>query len=184
MTGDLRALTIRQPWAEAVADGHKPTENRSQGFPKRHRGLVLIHAAKGWSVRGQRDERVREHYRIGDFVRMHYQLGAVLAVADLVDVHPAAGCCAPWGEETYPPANPEARPPGIVTHLTFDHPVRLPHAIPARGALGLWRPDDDLTLEVAHALASLVSWDLPGATAVAERSDVEQLWHLLTEADA
>jgi len=177
---ELRALTVRQPWCEAIVDRHKPVENRSQGFPKRHRGPVLLHAAKGWSVRGQRDERVREHYRIGDFVRMHYQLGAVLGIGELVDVHPAAGCCAPWGEETYPPANPEQRPPGRVNHLVLEG-VRRIRPIRARGALGLWRPDEDLVLEVCHGLADLVWWDKAAARRVAERGDFAQLWSLVRD---
>lgn len=210
MTGDLRALTVRQPWAEAIADGLKATENRSAGFPKRYRGLLLVHAGKGWSRRGHDDERIRQAWHEGspnpwargpfdkrhaparDYAIWHgvayhgrppppFQAGAVLAVADLVDVHPAAGCCAPWGEETYPPANPEARPPGRVTHLTLERIVRLPAPVPARGALGLWRPDEDLTLEVAHRLADLVDWDAGDLSALTDRADVAQLHALVAD---
>lgn len=177
---ELRAITIRQPWAEAVVDGFKPIENRSQGFAKGYRGLVLIHAGKGWSSRGEHDPRVLAVYPRPPR-RESVDAGAVLGVADLVDVHPASQCCAPWGEETYPPANPEGRPPGRVTHLVLEHPVRI-HPVPARGALGLWRPDEDLVLEVAAHLARRVTWDGAGARRVAARGDVAQLWHLLSAA--
>lgn len=177
-TAAIRALTIRQPWCEAVVDAHKPVENRSNGFPKIYRGLLLLHASKGWSARGQRDERIREHYDLAAFAAM--ARGAVIGVAELVDIHPAAGCCAPWGEETYQPANPEDRPPGRVTHLALEHPIPIA-PVEARGALGLWRPDDDLLIEVAHRLADQVEWDRSGAAAVADRGDVTQLWHLLAE---
>lgn len=204
---ELRALTVRQPWCEAIVDRHKPIENRSQGFPKRHRGPVLLHAAKGWSDRGRYDDRIRDawHSRPGHpspFARGHdegrdyairhvpayhgrpprpFLAGVVLGIGELVDVHPAVGCCAPWGEETYPPANPEQRPPGRVTHLVFEDVHRLPRPIAARGALGLWRPDDDLELEVCHALAELITWDADAARALAERGDLAQLWSLVRD---
>lgn len=38
----LRALTIRQPWASLIIEGHKNIENRSR--PTNHRGLLVIHA--------------------------------------------------------------------------------------------------------------------------------------------
>lgn len=41
----MKALSIRQPWAWLIANGHKDIENRS--WPTRFRGPVLIHAAKG-----------------------------------------------------------------------------------------------------------------------------------------
>lgn len=183
MTSALRALTVRQPWAEAIIDGHKAIENRSQGFPKGYRGPLLLHTAKGWSVRGQRDPRIRAAYGVAHRVDAEpfdaMTRGSVIGVVGVEDIHPASGCCEPWGEETYPPANPEARPPGTVTHLVLAQPVRI-GPVPARGALGLWAPDDDLRVEVAHGLAQLVTWDRIGAERVADRGDVTQLWHLLT----
>jgi len=41
----MKALSIRQPWAWLIVNGHKDIENRS--WPTRVRGPVLIHAAKG-----------------------------------------------------------------------------------------------------------------------------------------
>jgi hypothetical protein len=38
----IRGLTIRQPWASAIAFGDKRVENRS--WPTAYRGLVAIHA--------------------------------------------------------------------------------------------------------------------------------------------
>jgi hypothetical protein len=43
----------------------------------------------------------------------------------VVDCHPDAGCCRPWGE------------PGAY-HLVLAHIRRLPAPIPARGQRGLW----------------------------------------------
>lgn len=39
---ELRALTVRQPWAWALVMGYKDVENRNR--PTRYRGTLLIHA--------------------------------------------------------------------------------------------------------------------------------------------
>lgn len=41
----MKALSIRQPWASLIVMGIKDIENRT--WPTRHRGSVLVHAAKG-----------------------------------------------------------------------------------------------------------------------------------------
>ena len=41
----MKALSIRQPWAWLIANGHKHIENRD--WPTRFRGRFLIHASKG-----------------------------------------------------------------------------------------------------------------------------------------
>jgi len=38
----MKALTVRQPWAQAIAEGLKTVEVRSR--PIRYRGLLAIHA--------------------------------------------------------------------------------------------------------------------------------------------
>lgn len=42
----MKALTVRQPWAWAIARGHKPIENRS--WAPTYRGPLAIHAAAKW----------------------------------------------------------------------------------------------------------------------------------------
>lgn len=41
----MKALSIRQPWAWLIVNGHKDIENRD--WATKFRGLVLIHASKG-----------------------------------------------------------------------------------------------------------------------------------------
>lgn len=41
----MKALSIRQPWAWLIINGHKDIENRD--WPTRFRGHILIHASKG-----------------------------------------------------------------------------------------------------------------------------------------
>lgn len=44
---NIKALSLRQPWAEAVVRGLKRWETRS--WRTHHRGRLLIHAAKHWT---------------------------------------------------------------------------------------------------------------------------------------
>lgn len=41
----MKALSIRQPWAWLIVNGHKDIENRS--WPTKFRGEILVHASKG-----------------------------------------------------------------------------------------------------------------------------------------
>ncbi|NSX15008.1 ASCH domain-containing protein [Cupriavidus taiwanensis] len=45
----MKALSIRQPWAWLIVNGHKDVENRT--WPTRHRGRFLIHASQGMTRR-------------------------------------------------------------------------------------------------------------------------------------
>jgi hypothetical protein len=56
----MKAITVRQPWAELIASGAKRVENRT--WRTRYRGPLLIHAAK--------------------------PTGAIVATADLIDCVP------------------------------------------------------------------------------------------------
>lgn len=44
----MKCLSLWQPWASLLASGHKKCETR--GWPIRHRGPLLIHAAKTWNA--------------------------------------------------------------------------------------------------------------------------------------
>lgn len=54
----IKALSIRQPWAWLIVNGHKDIENRT--WVTRLRGSVLIHAAKGMTV--------AEHRSVQDYI--------------------------------------------------------------------------------------------------------------------
>jgi len=128
----LRAITVRQPWARCIAIGRKTVENRTR--PTSYRGPVAIHAAVAHSVDGLTDRRVTSLF--GADPTLGQPRGAVIAVAELVDCHPADGCCLPWGDPTG-------------HHLVLDAAVLLADPVPARGALGLpWRLDEATTLAV------------------------------------
>jgi hypothetical protein len=44
----VKCLSLWQPWATLLVTGHKRIETR--GWPMRHRGPLLIHAAKKWTT--------------------------------------------------------------------------------------------------------------------------------------
>jgi hypothetical protein len=134
----VRALTVRQPWAWAIARGHKTIENRS--WATAYRGPLAIHAAAKWDDDGEyvlREvvQRIREQ---GDFPPKTLAddlpfsgTGLIVAVVDLVDICTKRfGCdCGPWavaGETHWKLAN---------AHLRTGPAVK--------GRLGLWEWEDD-----------------------------------------
>lgn len=165
---DLRAITIRQPWAAAVACGAKTVENRKRGFPTWYRGPLLIHAGAGWSKRGETDIRVTDLAAERGWttdtdddgvVHMKPQQPsldrkAALAITELVDVHHAEeGCCdTPWAEYVYTGSD------GVVvervSHLVLADTVALMEPVECTGRLGLWVPDPLLIAMVQLQLAS------------------------------
>ena len=139
----MKAITVRQPWAWAIAAGEKLVENRSRGTT--YRGPLAIHAGKAWSTRGANDSRVvlpwatAFGHRLVDVDRVDpdgLERGHVIAVAQLVDSHPDAECCRPWGESTY--AEGSGRVVTTVHHLVLEDVVSLIWPVEVPGALGLW----------------------------------------------
>lgn len=129
----MKAITVKQPWAWAIAAGLKDVENRTRPSPWRTASgqRVAIHA--GQSIDGEGVLRVAELVRrqrggpvpeqpIDPSVR-----GAIIATAVLRDVHTCTALrpCSPWGERG-------------TWHLTLRDVVALDEPVPARGALGLW----------------------------------------------
>lgn len=136
----MRAITIRPPWSWAIAAGHKDVENRTRCIVGTHRGPVAIHAGKKWDDAGL--EACTQLIGTGPHSG---PCGAVIAVADLVDVHRAApdcGCSA-W-------AQPDR------WHLVLRGVVELPVEVPCRGLLGLWTLPPDVEAAVHDQLDRLV----------------------------
>lgn len=124
----MRALTVRQPWAAAIAHGPKRIENRPRPIPAAHLGTtILIHAGLAEDDNALPADMIRAWPR-------HF--GALVAVADLTACHQAARCCAPWGF----PQNDD----GTLWHWQLDNVRPIPHPIlGVRGQLGLWTVKDD-----------------------------------------
>jgi hypothetical protein len=151
---EVRALTVGQPWGFSIAEGFKPVENR----PKRtlYRGTIYIHTRKHPYkdvniVRYSRPAAVRLQELGG---RGNYwdaiatipsrffknsptlALSAVIATARITGCHQEQdGCCAPWG---FPD----------VWHWELSDVRPLKTAVPAKGALGLWKPPFEVVAAV------------------------------------
>ncbi|MFJ7999035.1 ASCH domain-containing protein [Streptomyces sp. NPDC096310] len=124
----MRALTIRQPWADAIAHGTKRTENRTRKAPAKRIGTrILIHAGAAYDSMGRFIITDRNALNSWPDTR-----GAIIAVATLTSSHFAAGCCCKgWGEPN-------------VHHWMLTDVTALPEPVPAKGALGFWKPADDV----------------------------------------
>ncbi|MGW8702866.1 ASCH domain-containing protein [Streptomyces eurythermus] len=138
---DFRALTIRQPWAGAIAHQAKRVENRTWKLPAKHEGArILIHAAASTYAAVGRLRVIevtgREPDDLWEDVR-----GAFIAVATLSGCHWSEDgtCCAPWGfARAY--------------HWTLTDVVALDQPIPEKGRLGIWTPDPDLITAVTEQI--------------------------------
>jgi len=132
---ELRALTVRQPWAHMIAHCGKNVENR--GRQTRYRGLLAVHAgaASRWDRSGEQSPLVRQAWRECGHLPAHLDrgspwinLGAVIAVAELAGCHHSDECgrCSAWSQ-----------PDGWHWELRDVRPLRAP--VPCKGKLGLWR---------------------------------------------
>lgn len=118
----MRALTVKQPWAAAIAHGPKRTENRGRRAPAAHIGTtILIHAGRALDTAAVLPADGSDWPR-------HW--GAIIAVADLTCCHQDVGCCRPWGQ-------PEAWHWELANVRAVPHPI-----LGVRGQLGLWTVPD------------------------------------------
>ncbi|NSZ06441.1 ASCH domain-containing protein [Agrobacterium tumefaciens] len=82
------ALSIMQPWAWLIVNGHKDIENRK--WSTKFRGLVAIHAGKKIDGEAAFDLAVDNHPATGaEFafpdIPNRYQTGGIVGVAEIVD---------------------------------------------------------------------------------------------------
>lgn len=132
----MKALTVRQPWAGAIAHQTKRVENRTWKLPAKHEGArILIHA-------GARPDRDAQVY--GDRLDVY---SAIVAVATITGCHHDNGnqvCCSYWAQ------------PGLY-HWTLADVIALPEPVPAKGALGFWTPSEE-ALAAALRQDTAVAW--------------------------
>src|SRR5690606_28490894 len=126
----MKALTVRQPWAWAIANGYKTVENRT--WNTTHRGQVAIHAAARWD----RETTTARVFELTGAYVLKTDVSAIVAVVDVVGVCTAQDCgCGPW-------AIPGQR------HWQLVNAQALPDPAPCKGRLGLW----DLPADVEAAI--------------------------------
>lgn len=119
----MRALTIRQPWADAIAHGTKRIENRTRPAPAKHLGTrIYLHAGAAY------DSMARLLIDREELAAWPDERKALIAVATLVGSHrETGGCCAPWGEHD-------------THHWELADVTPLPQPLSMPGALGFWTP--------------------------------------------
>jgi hypothetical protein len=121
----VKALSIRQPWAWLIVNGHKPLENRTWTTPC-PRGPLLIHAGKSmtraeWASCELTVRAIAPHVALPSLEALQHQLGGIVGRCTLsgwVHEHPS-----PWFFGPYAFTLEDARP--------------LPFT-PCRGALGFF----------------------------------------------
>jgi hypothetical protein len=139
----MKSLTVRQPWASAIAFGRKDVENRT--WATGHRGLLAIHAGKGieWTASDAAwIEAGLMPYRSGDPRKAwsgSLPLGAIVAVARLTDCHDATRTdycsCSPWAMAHQ-------------WHWELADVRPLAEPVPCKGALRLWNLPEDVEAAV------------------------------------
>lgn len=134
----MKALTLTQPWATAVARGVKCIETRSWGTS--YRGWLAIHAAKGWTV-DDREFALEDAYRFLELYPEQYPRSCIVAIAKLVKVVPAESVVAHPIEELFGNF-------GAGRFAWFlDEVTSIPEPVSCKGAQGLWRVPDDVLAE-------------------------------------
>lgn len=133
----MKAVTIRQPFAWAIAAGFKDIENRSWAPHVKRGELVAIHAAV---AAPDADDVTRVQKRIGRRARVpeEYDCGAVVAVARVAKVVTSSRSA--WF----------SGPLGWV--LEDVAPVRKP--IECKGQLGLWTLPASVEMRLKRQLRS------------------------------
>jgi hypothetical protein len=125
----MKALSIMQPWAWLIVNGHKDIENRN--WPTRFRGRLLIHAGKKVDRDALEDMRAGIHPVTGHPHRFDlpdtFETGGIVGEAEIVGCVSASS--SPWFVGFH----------GFVIASARPLPFR-----PCRGALGFFEPEPAL----------------------------------------
>lgn len=142
----MKALSLTQPWATAIAIGIKQWETRS--WAANYRGEVAIHASKGWSLADRTFAQIEyEEGRLkepcGNLPR-----GCVIAVATLTACRMTEEVVKEIGEveEIYGDYS-DGR---YAFKLENVRPLKVP--VICKGALGFWSVDADLERRIREQL--------------------------------
>lgn len=138
----LRAISVRQPWAWAIIHAGKSVENRTaiHSWRRAVGQTIGIHAAQRFDLDG-----MLTVFQLSGFMVLKAEAGALIGYVDVLDVHPANGCCEPWGQQ-YRTRRTGGHVEVLydVCHLVLANPRPI-EPIPMRGMLGLWRLPPDLS---------------------------------------
>ena len=134
----MKALSIRQPWADAIIWHGKDVENRT--WQTRFRGPILIHAAKAWGRDEKADLAWLEDFtatKLEDGDKPH--VGGIIGKAEIVDCVSEMDSRWFWG------------PYGFVLRNAEPLPFQ-----PCKGRLGFFTPDFNETPKPEPAQGALL----------------------------
>ena len=130
----MKALTLWQPYASLIAEGHKLYETRS--WTTSYRGVMLIHSARKWDngVRMETDQLARKHPELSQYYNREFTLGCIVCAVNLINIHRT--------EDIRDSLSPLELSVGNFATGRFAwemEVVKLPdESIPAKGQQGLW----------------------------------------------
>jgi hypothetical protein len=127
----VKAVSVRQPWAELIVRGAKSVELRT--WYVAHRGALAIHASA---------ERQPERVRALGLDPDALAYGALIGVVQLVDIAPLGAAEFESGREQHLADGPMPSAPCFGWRLA--EPCRLMAAVPLRGRMGLFNVPDAL----------------------------------------
>lgn len=156
-TSQLRAISMRPPRGWVVATGACPVASIDR--PTDHRGEVALFMGGPWRLVDDHNPEMRRalgcscsvslaapgsrdcpwHADSGGVARIVAEhCAAIIATAQLVDVHQDQGCCRPWGETGW--------------HYVLSAPTLLQPKVACSGRRqGCWLVIDEITAKVRHA---------------------------------
>ena len=139
----MLCLSVRQPYAWAIAEGVKRIENRS--WKTAHRGRILIHAGiSPAEIHGTRpaDWQTKGMPTLDSFDKLAYR-GFILGSVRIVDIVPVESI------KPYLRDNPEQKhfASGPLCWLLAD-PIKFTSPIPMLGRLSLFQVEDSILPEV------------------------------------
>ena len=141
----MKALTVNQPWAWAILQGGKRTENRT--WPTSYRGPLLIHAGKSTRWLDAEDPALwpaRYGVELPPVGQM--PLGFILGLVDLVDCRAVAEL--PAGLKDHPfVEGPYC--------LILTNPRPFPEPVPYKGQLSIFEIPDSVVTQAIQSLAPL-----------------------------
>lgn len=140
----MKVITIKQPWASLVVEGHKTIETRS--WATKYRGDILIHAGVSNVKKIVKSMPISFWDRIKDVGLLTPDLpyGAIIGCVTIIDVQLMEAGIEEWmnnsnsdNEQEY--AFGDWREGRYAWHL--ENPILFKHSIPCKGQLGLWNFD-------------------------------------------
>ena len=130
---DLKAVTVRQPWARLIMDGVKTIEVRT--WPPDYLGRILVHAGS------KLDEDACDRLRIA---REELVTGAILGSVRIVHVFR-------FTQKSWEQLRPRTLEGGALSRpllgWSLENPILLEQPLPWRGKLGLFDVPDELIPE-------------------------------------